>query len=129
MLPVSYAVPTEVTSPRFCAAFAAGCGGTVTTSHRLRPGPVAMFGSAQLWPLLQQARDERREVFYGDHGYFGRYRHYRITRNAYQHDGLGVSTGERFRRFGRPIQPCRADRRRPRPARGGSCRRCRPGRD
>ena len=80
--PVCYSVPNEYTSPRFCAAFAAGCGGTVTSSHKLRPGPVALFGSAKLWPLLKQAQAAGREWLYGDHGYFGRYRYYRITRNA-----------------------------------------------
>jgi hypothetical protein len=105
--PVSYYVSTEYTSPRFCAAFAAGCGGTTTSSHKLRPGPVALFGSAKLWPMLQQAQAENRELFYGDHGIFGRYRYYRIARNAYMPDGRGPSDGARFRRFNRPIQPWR----------------------
>jgi hypothetical protein len=98
-------VPTEATSPRFCAAFAAGCGGTVERYAQLRPGPVALFGSPKLWPLLEQAKDEGREIFYGDHGVFGRFVYYRITRNGFQHDGRGVSTGERFKRFHRPVQP------------------------
>jgi hypothetical protein len=107
MPPVCYYVSNEYTSPRFCAAFAAGCGGYTTTSSKLRPAPVALFGSAKLWPLLQEAQRTGVEWWYGDHGYFGRYRYYRVTRNAYQHDGRGVSDGARFRQFRRPIQPWR----------------------
>jgi hypothetical protein len=79
----------------------------VDTSGVLQPGPVALFGSLHRWPLLQQAIKTRREWFYGDHGYFGRREYYRITRNAYQHDGTGLAGPERFHSFHRPVQPWR----------------------
>lgn len=107
--PVTYSVPYETTSPRFAQAFAQGCGGCVCVEDDLKPGPVALFGSPARWRLLQQAREVGREWFYGDHGYFGRTTFYRITRNAYQHDGQGTATSERFDWFNRPVQPWRAD--------------------
>jgi hypothetical protein len=108
-LPSVYSVPSEKTSPRFCRAFAEGCGAGVVTDDRLRPGPVALFGSPSRWDLLQRAFREGRTVYYGDHGYFGRERYYRITKNAYQHDGSGTSDGKRFSAFGRTIQPWQKD--------------------
>lgn len=108
-MPVSYIAPGEHTSPKFCRAFALGCGGEVQEHPALRGrGPVALFGSPKLWPLLKRAQRERREWWYGDHAYFGRGSHYRITRNAYQHDGRGESTAARFLRFRRPIYPWRS---------------------
>lgn len=85
--PVSYVARGERTSPKWCAAFAAGCGGDMATDGKLRPGPVALFGSPKLWPPLLQAQAEGRDWYYGDHGFFGRGTYYRIAKNAYQHDG------------------------------------------
>lgn len=86
-LPVSYVARGEKTSPKWCAAFAMGCGGEVEMSRVIRPGPVALFGSPKVWHILQQARAEGRTWYYGDHGYFRRFQYYRISRDAYQHDG------------------------------------------
>lgn len=105
--PVAYYVPSEFSSPRFAYAFAKGCKGSITDENELFPGPVAMFGSPARWPLLKQAQAEGREWLYGDHGYFGRSRYYRITKNAYQHDGTGQYSPERYARFGRPPAPWR----------------------
>jgi hypothetical protein len=105
--PTIYAVPTEKTSPRFAQAFASGCGGEIVTDDRLRDGSVAMFGSPARWDVLQQAFRLGRAVFYGDHGYFGRARYFRITVNGYQHDGRGPARSQRFDTFQRPVQPWR----------------------
>lgn len=107
MTPVSYYVPGECTSPKFAYAFARGCGGEVTDEPDLFPGPVALFGSPARWPLLRQAQAEGRDWYYGDHGFFGRSRFYRVTRNGYQHDGRGEYPADRFRHFGRWIYPWR----------------------
>lgn len=107
MIPVSYVAPGEKSSPRFCAAFARGCGGRTVLGPALAPGPVALFGSPQLWAMLQRAIADGREWWYGDHGYFGRSRYFRIARNAYQHDGLTPATPDRFRSFGRTVAPWR----------------------
>jgi hypothetical protein len=63
-----------------------------------------MFGSPGVWPVLRKARAESREFWYCDHGYFGRGTYFRVTRNAYQHDGAGRYPDDRFRRFNREIQ-------------------------
>lgn len=106
MTPVSYYVPTEITSPRFAYAFAKGCGGTMTDDvDYLFDGPVAAFGSPPVWPLLRRATAAQRDVYYGDHGYFGRGKYFRITKNAYQHDGRGPGSPARFAAFRRTIQP------------------------
>lgn len=107
MTPTTYIVPSEGTSPRFGQAFAAGCGGPLVPFDRLMPGPLAMFGSPQRWALLQRAIAKGRDWYYGDHSYFGRGQFYRVTRNAYQHDGSGTATPGRFEAFGRPVRPWR----------------------
>ncbi len=110
MTPVTYYVPDEFTSPKLAYAFAKGCGGTISADlNYLLPGPVAMFGSPPVWPLLRKAQAEGRDFYFADHAYFGRGRFYRITKNAYQHDGIGTSsTPERFERSAcRIVQPWR----------------------
>lgn len=109
--PVSYYVPSEYTSPKMAYAFAKGCGGTITDDlDYLFEGPVALFGSPPAWPLLRRAQEAGREWYYIDHGYFHKGKYYRITKNAYQHDGRGTSTGVRFRAFQRlKIQPWRTE--------------------
>lgn len=107
-VPTSYVATGEKTSPRWCKAFAAGCGGELVTDRELRPGPVAMFGSPKLWPLLEQARAEGRMWYYGDHGYFGRGRYYRVTKNALQYiRGPSWLDFERLEELGVDIAPSR----------------------
>jgi hypothetical protein len=112
MTPVAYYAPGEETSPMWAFAFAKGCSGyQMPHDFQLDPpeplfdGPVAAFGSPPLWPLLRQTWAEGRDWYYGDHAYFGRRVFYRITRNAFQHDGRGASTGSRFKGFSRDIDP------------------------
>lgn len=109
MIPVSYSVPGELTSPKFAAAFARGCGGAVVRNMQLQDGPVAGFFTPKLWPVLRQARAEGREWYYADHGFFGRGKYYRIAKNAFQHDGTGDADPRRFQRFNRPVQPWQKD--------------------
>lgn len=110
MTPVAYYDPNGTTSPKFAYAFAKGCRGTMTDEFGyLFDGPVATFGIPPMWPLLRFARAQGRDVFWGDHGYFGRHKYFRITRNAMQHDGTGDATPDRFMAFKRPIQPWRTD--------------------
>lgn len=112
MIPTAYAVPTERSSPLWCAAFAEGCGGQVITCDRhrahLEPGPVALFGSAKIWPLLQLAQAEGRTWYYGDHRYLGPvFSRFRITRNNYQVDGSGPPDYGRLRQLGIRARPWR----------------------
>ena len=108
--PVSYAVPDEFTSPKWAAAFAAGCRGTVATDNVLQPGSVAMFGSPSRWAILQDAIQDGRTYFYGDHAYFRRHQYYRITKNRLQHDGVSTqpvrdADRQRLRDVGCDISP------------------------
>lgn len=97
LLPVSYAVQSEKTSPDFARAFAQGCGGTaVPIESGLRPGPVAAFGTPPSWPLFERARAENREWYYGDHGLFRRFRYYRVTKNELQPSGRGIASPDRW---------------------------------
>lgn len=109
LIPVTYAVPHEKTSPIISKAFAEGCGGHVWSENSLRQGPVAIWGSPERWPLIQKVIAQKREFYYLDHAYFGRQRFYRITRNAFQHNGRGDAGPERFAWHNRPVQPWRQD--------------------
>ena len=103
----SYFVPGERTSPLFAAAFAAGCGGDVAADDVLRDGDVALFGSASRWDFLLEARRKGRNWYYCDHGYFGRFNYYRVTRNAFQADGSGSANMNLPRHRGLEINPWR----------------------
>lgn len=108
MKPVSYYVADEFTSPKFAYAFAKGCGGTMTDEiDHLFDGPVALFGSPPVWPLLRKAKAEGRDFYFADHAYLmqGRGKFFRITKNNYQHDGTGPATSDRFKAFRRQIMP------------------------
>jgi len=99
-IPVSYVAHGENTSPIFCSNFSKGCGGMTVQSNELYPGPISLFGSAQLWKsILLQAIAEKRDWYYGDHAYFGRMKYYRITKNRFQHDGIGKPDYGRLKRF------------------------------
>ena len=96
--PVAYAAQGEHPSPRWCYAFSPGCGGINVVSQHLYPGPVALFGSVKLWStVLMQAIAEGRDWYYGDHAYFRRYKYYRITKNRFQHSGVGEPDYDRLR--------------------------------
>lgn len=108
MIPVAYYDPNGTTSPKFAYAFAKGCRGSMTPEiDYLFDGPVATFGSPPVWPLLRTARAHGRDVYFGDHGYFGRHKFFRITQNGMQHDGTGSADAGRFNAFRRPVQPWR----------------------
>jgi hypothetical protein len=108
MTPVTYVVANEKTSPKFGNAFAQGCRGPIEYRDKLHPNaPAALFGSPQRWQLLQEAFRQAIPTYYGDHAYMGRGQFYRVTRDAYQHDGRGEATPDRFEALGRPVQPWR----------------------
>jgi len=112
--PVTYAVATETTSPKFAKAFAQGCGGPICgigAYHKplLGPGGFAGFCTPATWPLLDQAIADNRPYYYGDHAYWGRGKSYRIARNAVQYQptaaALARATPTRFRRLGVSLAP------------------------
>lgn len=74
------------TSARFCKAFARGCGSGEVVDEYRRGHIWAGFGQPELWSGLQSAIRSGAPWYYADHSYFprARYRHYRVTRNAFQ---------------------------------------------
>jgi hypothetical protein len=107
--PLILSVPTERTSPQVARALATGTGGRVLEVPPLAPvgEPIAFFASPVMWPMLVEAQAKRIDFYYGDKGYFKRDAYIRLTRNAYQHDGRGEASPDRFRRFDLPIRPWR----------------------
>jgi len=97
-----YVNRSERTSPRFGAMFARGCGAHVVDDDDARPGAWAGFGSPARWASLTACRKAGRPWYYGDHGYFDRGKRYRITRDAFQHDGVGQPDYTRLPRAPRP---------------------------
>ena len=98
LIPVTYAVQGEKTSPSFARAFALGCRGVaVPHDQGLRPGSMAAFGSPPTWPMFDQVIARGDDWYYGDHGLFRRFRYYRVTKNQLQHDGRGQASDLRFR--------------------------------
>lgn len=104
-IPVTYTVPSALTSPVFCKAFANGCGGIVATNSVLQDGDVAMFGHPELMPLLAQAQRDGRAWYYGDKAYFGRNVYYRITKNGYMHNASGEPNFERLKKLNLKFEP------------------------
>jgi hypothetical protein len=95
-----YSVAHEMTSPLWGAAFAAGHpAARLVTDDRLRAGPLAMFGSPARWPLLEEARAQGQDWFYGDHGYFRRGEYYRCTRGRFQVDARAAVKSATPRRW------------------------------
>ncbi len=103
--PVVYMAQGELTSPQWCNAFAHGCGGKIVDTTSLLPGDVALFGSPKLWYVVDRMQKEKRTFYYGDHGYFRKGDYYRITRNAFQHDGKGQAGPDRFEKLGSSFRP------------------------
>lgn len=93
-----YSSPRERASPMFAHAFASSAGGIIVTDDVPRPGAAwAGFGSPKTWTSLQAIRRAGGTWYFGDHGYFGRGEYYRITKNAFQHDGRGEPDYSRLR--------------------------------
>lgn len=109
MTPLILSVPTELTSPKVARALANGTGGRVLEVPPLVDvtEPIAFFASPVMWPMLLEAQAKGIDFYYGDKGYFERNTYIRLTRNAYQHDGRGAASPDRFRRFNIPIRPWR----------------------
>ncbi len=97
MIPNIYAVPNELTSPKFGEMFASGCKGKILEEYKT--GPWAGFGSPVLWDGMMRTIKDGFDFYYGDHAYFGRGKFYRITKNRLQHDGSGTSDLRRVKHF------------------------------
>ncbi len=99
-----YPSPGKRKGLKLCAAFAEGSGGQVAGlgESRLLPGAAFFYGmTGHTLPLIDRCRRDGRDWYYADNAYyFGRGAYFRVTRNAYQHDGGGAAGPARFARFG-----------------------------
>jgi hypothetical protein len=106
-----YPSPGKRKALRLCAAFAEGSGGRVAGlgEFRLSPGAAFFYGmTGHTLPLIERCRRGGRDWYYADNAYYiGRGAYFRVTRNAYQHDGGGAAGPERFARFGLSVAPWR----------------------
>lgn len=102
----AYPQPGKNKALLVCEAFVAGvrkAGAAAeicaTIPNRLRAGAAVFYGVRPGWAhLWEQAKAEGREIFFLDNSYFDvtRERSFRVTKNAIQHNGAGVSDGQRF---------------------------------
>jgi len=94
---------------RVSQAFAQGIGAPIVGVAPLQRGQVFMYGCLRgLLPTLLQAQQLGRTWWYADNGYFRRGHYdgyYRVTKNAFQHDGRGEGNSDRFDALDIPIQP------------------------
>ncbi len=99
-----YPSPGKRKALKLCAAFAEGAGGRVAGlgESRLSPGAAFFYGmTGHTLPLIARCRRGGRPWYYADNAYyFGRGAYFRVTRDAYQHDGGGAAGPARFARFG-----------------------------
>jgi hypothetical protein len=113
-----YPTPGKVKAVRLCDEFAQGVRAAGGTAHLMNgvpawldPGVAVFYGvTPQTQHLWQQARAEGRDWYYIDNSYFDATRgtHYRITRNAIQHQGIAASDGKRFAELGITVKPWRS---------------------
>ena len=109
---VCYPSPGKRKSLGICTVFAEGCGGRVAPvgTPRLAPGAAFFYGmTAHTLALIDRCRREGRDWYYAANAYYlGRGAYFRVTRDAYQHDGSGTAAPARWRRFGLNLKPWRA---------------------
>jgi hypothetical protein len=109
-----YAQPDKVKSQRVLQAFAAGCGGRLssTAAGELMEGDAAFYGVRPAWMhLWQQAVATRRQWYWLDNAWFDKAReqHFRIGRNALQSWSHKASDGKRLAQLGVQVHPWRKD--------------------
>lgn len=97
-----------------CAAIHAGTGYEIVPPAPLQEGGVVMYGFLRgLLPMLQEAQRQGRPWWYVDRGYFRASRgkdfsgYFRITKDAWQHDGRGNFPPGRWRALCLGLAPWR----------------------
>lgn len=98
-----YPSPGKRKGQSLCEAFAEGCGGRVAAAGDsvLHPGAAFFYGwTEHSAKLIRQCQAEGRTWYYCDNAYyFGRGTYFRVTKNAFMHDGSGNADGWRLRPF------------------------------
>lgn len=97
--------PHKTISHSFCNAFAQGCGGAKIVQNYEHCSAWAGYGSPILWHDMIRHIKSGGQFYYGDHPYFGRGKFFRVTKNAFQHDGRGEPDYERLKVFHESVKP------------------------
>ena len=102
-----YPQPGKPRSADIMTRFAAGAGGKIAKGRVLEPGPAAFFGVVGIADLLNQARADGRDWYYGDNSYFDVTRKVmtRFGKNALQDDGRGAPDWDRWKKLGITVKP------------------------
>lgn len=104
-----YPSPGKVKGLSLCNAFAQGSNGRVVAegASTLRDGPAFFYGWTDYTaPLVTRCREDGRDWYYCDNAYyFGRGTYFRVTKNAFMHDGSGRASMDRVRSFRLRIRP------------------------
>ncbi|MCR4331296.1 MAG: hypothetical protein NUV34_01110 [Sulfuricaulis sp.] len=109
--PLCYLNTGKKNAAALMGAFAEGSGAEVTTVLEFKPGREAVFWGIDraTLPIWNKVVETGTPFWYVDNGYFmsrwsgGNY--YRVTRDAEQHTGEGVSDGARWRALNLKIAP------------------------
>lgn len=107
---VAYPQPGKTRSTEVLTAFAKGCGGRVQSLPPpvLEPGGAAFYGVIGLEHLLNLARAEKREFYYGDNAHFDlcRQRYFRFSKNDLQEAFPKVAPDyDRLSKLGLSVRP------------------------
>lgn len=105
---------SHIISRTICRAFAPGCNAQVVPAVTLLDGVAACYGILRgTNEIINAAFKEKRDLYYIDLGYFSRSDHYhlnfdgyyRVTKNAYQHNGFGDYPGDRLGNLEIDVKP------------------------
>lgn len=113
MVVTAYPVVGKQKSLDICKAFADGCSGIIAAPGHINDDTPSMFfgvdsSNEKAW---RRARDSGADYYYADNSYFDsqRQKKFRITKNAFQHSGVGESDGKRFAELGEQVAPWQQD--------------------
>ncbi len=84
---------------QLCELFSSGCRGEVV-NHRvtLLEGPAAFYGMTDYTiNLINQARQDGRDWYYIDNGYFNRQKMFRVAKNSFQYSKMGKPNYQRWK--------------------------------
>lgn len=108
MNPFIHIAPQKLTSKKFGHAFFTGCPGS-SMVQEYTPGPWAGLGAPCLMNDLKENIKSGHNFWYADNAYFGRGKYYRVTKNAFQHNGVGIPDFKRLRPFWEKPKPWNKD--------------------
>lgn len=108
-----YPSPDKAKARAICEAFARGCDGKIGDWRKgLQPGAAFFYGVVkETRPLFDAARASGADWYYADNSYFdrGRQAYFRVTKNSFQHTGVGLPDYKRLDLIGAKIKPWREE--------------------